>query len=171
MLPVIDDFWRLLAKFQVLKQPTFYLSAAKHGVEHRISTTGPLVYSLRIWNSWGWFTALTTLGLHPLNHPQTWQWVVSTWHVDLMKQQHLTSMLFCMCRIFHSTWRVRWFFKVDLIWGYHQVPIHPLDIPKTAVVTPYGLFELLCMPFGLKHLNASWTQVLWSEGISHKDII
>ena len=39
---------------------------------------------------------------------------------------------------------------MDLIRGYHQVPMHPDDITKTAVITLFGLFEFLCIPFGLK---------------------
>lgn len=31
------------------------------------------------------------------------------------------------------------FSKIDLMQGYHQVPVHPDDIPMIAVTTPFGL--------------------------------
>ncbi|GFU88589.1 retrovirus-related Pol polyprotein from transposon 17.6 [Trichonephila clavipes] len=64
----------------------------------------------------------------------------------------------------HALHGKRIFSKIDIFKAFHQIPIAECDIPKTAVTTPWGLYEYTHLCFGL--VNAPQTFMRFMREIS-----
>ena len=62
----------------------------------------------------------------------------------------------------------RFISKIDLNKGFHQIPVKPEDAEKTAFCTPWGKFQFVVMPFGVRNGPATFQRLM--DRLLHQDL-
>ena len=161
---------RLLEEFEDVLNPSKRLPDTSHGVLHHLQTSGPPISSLfrrldaeKLAAAKAEFSTLERDGilcrsdspwaspLHMVRKPDGSWCPCGDYRrlngVTVLDSYPLPNIMDFVARLEGATV----FSMIDLRKGYHQIPMSAADIMKTAIVTPFGLFEFTRMMFGMRN--------------------
>lgn len=52
------------------------------------------------------------------------------------------------------------FSVIDMVRGFHQISMAEEDIPKTALIKPFGLYEFTLMSYGFQNAARSFQRLM-----------
>lgn len=174
-----DRYHQILARYPDITKPESFKDIPKHNVQHHIYTKGPPVYEkARPLNPGKYkaakleFERMMNLGIC---RPSTSPWANPLHLVDKKNGElrpcgdyrRLNAITepdrYPVPRVTDFTYILKdkkIMSKIDIKRAYHNIPIAPEDIPKTAIITPFGLFEFTKMSFGLRNAAQSFQRFI-----------
>ena len=174
-----DPYYKLLDSFPEVITPSFTPKEPKHGVKHYIPTTGRPVQSRarrlepeKLAKAKEELEKLCKLGVarraksewaSPLlvvAKPDGSSRVCGDYR-RLNNQTIDDKYPVRALRDFNSDLHGKKIFsKIDLLKGYHQIPVAEEDVCKTGVITPFGLYVFPRTPFGLKNAGQDFQRLM-----------
>lgn len=189
-LSVVSCYYQILAEFLSIANLYNLDLPVKHAVTHHIVTTGPPIFArpcrlcdVRLAIACRELEHMLQLGIVQPS-PRSWSLLLhlvpkkteGDWrpHGDCRAlNAHTVADRHPLLHIhdFAANLADRaTFSKIDLVKAYHQIPVEPPNVPKTAIVMPFGLFEYVRMPFRLRNV-AQMFQHLIDEVVRGLDFV
>ncbi len=167
-------FQLLLQRFEDVVNPSKVLPQTSHGVEHHLDTRGlPIASPFRRLDAQKLAAAKTEFAalerdgiirqssspwaspLHMVKKQQCCSDYCRLNNVTVPDTYPLPNMMDFSSRVAGCSI----FTKIDLHKRYFQIPLHPADILKTPIITPFGLFEFLRLTFGLRNVGSTFQRL------------
>lgn len=174
-----DPYHKILMKYPDITKMESFKAIPKHDVVHHICTNGPPVFEkARPLNPVKYkaakqeFERMVELGIC---RPSTSPWA-NALHVVNKKNGELRPCgdyrrlnaitepdRYPLPRLTDFTYILKnkkIMSKIDIRRAYHNIAIAPEDIPKSAIITPFGLYEFTKMNFGLRNAAQSFQRFI-----------
>lgn len=183
-------YYNVIAAYPDITRPTSFNDPPKHSILHYIETTGPPVFArarplapdryIKVKEE---FERMVEMGIC---RPSKSCWA-SPLHVvpkkngeirpcgDYRRLNAITKPdRYPVPRLQDFTYILankNIFTRLDVNRAYHFIPINPSDVEKTAIITPFGLYEFTRMSFGLRNAAQTFQRFMYTVVLQGLDFL